>query len=484
MQNLIGGKYEKVELIGKGGFSKIYKVFNLSDNKYYVLKRIELKDKDKNEFERIKNEANFLSQFNSKYIVKYYDSFWEEKYFYIRMELCEGLDLYKFIESHKKENSNQLINKNIVFDFLLNICLGINEIHNKKIVHRDLKPKNLFLTKDLIIKIGDFGLSKLINDYAMSLAGTLYYMAPEIISRKPYKKRVDIWSLGCILYELCTLKIYSKTLDKSINVQYYGQDLQDLIYSLLNENYKERPKIRVVLSIVINMINNYNMNIEKRQKSLQENEIINNFLSLFGNFFSFFKNLFNCSNNKNYFNEQNKSLRISASYDKKIEHYKNKNNNKFNDVQNEIKPENKNEIIPIIPNKDNLNFIQKPFQNKIKKIEIQKEDIQNQLKEIPKLNNNEYINNNQNLKKNNKNKIINITHIDPNKEINLYSNKINDNIFNNNIPDIFPRKVKTPKNKKITESHSISHLNHTDMNKNIKYSQNFDKINEKFYLME
>ena len=50
MQNLIGGKYEKVELIGKGGFSKIYKVFNLSDNKYYVLKRIELKDKDKNEF--------------------------------------------------------------------------------------------------------------------------------------------------------------------------------------------------------------------------------------------------------------------------------------------------------------------------------------------------------------------------------------------------------------------------------------------------
>ena len=312
------------------------------------------------------------------------------------MELCEGLDLYKFIESHKKENSNQLINKNIVFDFLLNICLGINEIHNKKIVHRDLKPKNLFLTKDLIIKIGDFGLSKLINDYAMSLAGTLYYMAPEIISRKPYKKRVDIWSLGCILYELCTLKIYSKTLDKSINVQYYGQDLQDLIYSLLNENYKERPKIRVVLSNVKNMINNYNMNIEKRQKALQENEIINNFLSLFGNFFSFFKNLFNCSNNKNYFNEQNKSLRISASYDKKKEHNIS-NNNKFNNVQNEIKPRKKNEISPIIPNK---------IKNTIKKIEIQKEDIQNQLKEIQNLNDNEYINNNQNLNINNKNKII------------------------------------------------------------------------------
>ena len=473
MQNLIGGKYEKVELIGKGGFSKIYKVFNLSDNKYYVLKRIELKDKDKNEFERIKNEANFLSQFNSKYIVKYYDSFWEEKYFYIRMELCEGLDLYKFIESHKKENSNQLINKNIVFDFLLNICLGINEIHNKKIVHRDLKPKNLFLTKDLIIKIGDFGLSKLINDYAMSLAGTLYYMAPEIISRKPYKKRVDIWSLGCILYELCTLKIYSKTLDKSINVQYYGQDLQDLIYSLLNENYKERPKIKVVLSNVKNMINNYNMNIEKRQKALQENEIINNFLSLFGNFFSFFKNLFNCSNNKNYFNEQNKSLRISASYDKKTEHNIS-NNNKFNNVQNEIKQIKKNEISPIIPNK---------IKNTIKKIEIQKEDIQNQLKEIQNLNDNEYINNNQNLNINNKKKIINITHIDPNKERNSYSNNINDTIFNNNIPDMFSRKIKTPKNSKITgiiKRHSISRLNHTEMNKNIKYFQNFDEKNEKF----
>jgi serine/threonine protein kinase len=112
----------------------------------------------------------------------------------------------------------------------------------------------------------------------MSYAGTLDYMAPEIINRQPYKKRVDIWSLGCILYELCTLKIYSKTLDKSINVQYYGQDLQDLIYSLLNENYKERPKIRVVLSIVINMINNYNMNIEKRQKILLQNKVFTKYM--------------------------------------------------------------------------------------------------------------------------------------------------------------------------------------------------------------
>ena len=398
MQNLIGAKYEKLKLIGKGAFGKIYKVFDFFNNKNYALKRIKLKDIDEDEFERIKNEANFLSKFNSKYIVKYYDSFCEGEYFYIRMELCDGLDLYKFIESHKKKN-DQPIDKNIVFDFLLNICYGIYEIHNKKIVHRDLKPQNLFLTKDLKIKIGDFGLAKFINDYAMSYAGTLDYMAPEIINRQPYKKRVDIWSLGCILYELCTLKIYSKTLDKSINAQYYGQDLQDLIYSLLNENYKERPKIRVVLSIVINMINNYNMNIEKRQKSLQENEIINNFFSFFGNFFSSIKNIFNCSYNNNCSNEQKKHLRIVASYDKKIEHNKNKNNNKFNDVQNEIKPENKNEIIPIIPNRNNLNFIQKPFQNKIKKIEIQKEDIQNQLKEIPKLNNNEYINNNQNLNK-------------------------------------------------------------------------------------
>ena len=106
----------------------------------------------------------------------------KENYFYIRMELCDGLDLYKFIEAHKKKN-DQPIDKNIVPDFLLNICYGIYEIHNKKIVHRDLKPQNLFLTKDLKIKIGDFGLAKFINDYAMYFAGTLYYMAPEIINR-------------------------------------------------------------------------------------------------------------------------------------------------------------------------------------------------------------------------------------------------------------------------------------------------------------
>jgi NIMA (never in mitosis gene a)-related kinase len=88
--------------------------------------------------------------------------------------------------------------------------LAIKHIHDRKIIHRDLKAENIFLTKRRICKLGDLGVARVMNSTqskAYTVVGTPYYMSPEVIQSNPYDRKSDIWSLGVLLYQLCTLKI-------------------------------------------------------------------------------------------------------------------------------------------------------------------------------------------------------------------------------------------------------------------------------------
>ena len=105
------------------------------------------------------------------------------------------------------------IDEKIIINIIKQICLGIREIHNKNIIYRDLNPENIFLDKNNKIKIGDFGISKQFNSYksytfTRSGKSTTEYAAPEILGNGNYNKKSDIYSLGCIIYELFTLSFY------------------------------------------------------------------------------------------------------------------------------------------------------------------------------------------------------------------------------------------------------------------------------------
>jgi len=89
------------------------------------------------------------------------------------------------------------------------MCIGINYLHSNKILHRDIKTINMFLAKGDVIKIGDLGVAKQLETslkMASTVVGTPYYLSPELCEEKPYNNKSDIWSLGCVLYELCTQK--------------------------------------------------------------------------------------------------------------------------------------------------------------------------------------------------------------------------------------------------------------------------------------
>ena len=195
------------EKLGEGNFGKVYKVYNKDNDQYYALKEFLIKDENEEKINKIQKEAEILSKFNSNNIVEYYDSFRDNEKFYILMEYCEKGHLKNFIN---KRNS-VLIEEKIISKIIKQICLGIKEIHDNNIIHRDLKTENIFLKENYKIKIGDFGISRQLDSFKNTLTksiGTLYYIAPEIIIGNDYNKKADIFSLGCIIYELFNLSTY------------------------------------------------------------------------------------------------------------------------------------------------------------------------------------------------------------------------------------------------------------------------------------
>lgn len=123
----------------------------------------------------------------------------------IVMDYADGGDLQQAMKNQR----GRYFPERQILDWFTQLCLGLKHVHDRKILHRDIKCQNVFLTKQNIVKMGDFGIARVLRhtvDLARSQVGTPYYLSPEIINRKPYSFKSDIWSLGVLLYELCALK--------------------------------------------------------------------------------------------------------------------------------------------------------------------------------------------------------------------------------------------------------------------------------------
>ncbi|NWS57671.1 NEK11 kinase, partial [Chunga burmeisteri] len=260
----IARRYTIQRKLGNGSFGSIYLV---SDRKakqgeeLKVLKEISVGDLKPNETVEANLEAQLLSKLDHPAIVKFYASFVERDSFCIITEYCEGGDLDFKIQEYKE--SGKIFTQRQIIDWFIQLLLGVNYMHERRILHRDLKAKNIFL-KNNLLKIGDFGVSRLLMgscDLATTFTGTPYYMSPEALKHQGYNTKSDIWSLGCILYEMCCmshaftghnfLSVVLKIVegDTPSLPDRYPSKLNAVLCSMLNKNPSLRPAAAEILKI-------------------------------------------------------------------------------------------------------------------------------------------------------------------------------------------------------------------------------------------
>ncbi|XP_014354511.1 serine/threonine-protein kinase Nek4 isoform X1 [Latimeria chalumnae] len=245
--------------VGKGSYGEVNLVRRNSDGKQYVIKKLNLRNASSRERKAAEQEAQLLSQLKHPNIVTYRES-WEgeDGQLYIVMGFCEGGDLY-----HKlKEQKGKLLPENQVVEWFVQIAMALQYLHEKHILHRDLKTQNIFLTRTSIIKVGDLGIARVLEnqyDMASTLIGTPYYMSPELFSNKPYNYKSDVWALGCCVYEMATLKHAFNAKDMNSLVyriiegklpampKDYSPHLGELIRSMLSKTPEERPDVKTIL---------------------------------------------------------------------------------------------------------------------------------------------------------------------------------------------------------------------------------------------
>ena len=192
--------------LGKGAFGAVCFVKRKADSKMYAMKKVKISQLSTKERENALNEVRILASLNHENIVGYKEAFFDEdtKTLCIVMDFCDDGDLDSKIQKNIK--SRQTFNEEDIWKWLSQVLLGLKYLHDNKIMHRDLKCANIFLTKSGILKLGDMNVSKIVKmGMAATQTGTPYYCSPEIWADKPYNFKSDLWSVGCIMYELCAL---------------------------------------------------------------------------------------------------------------------------------------------------------------------------------------------------------------------------------------------------------------------------------------
>ncbi|CAD8091256.1 unnamed protein product [Paramecium sonneborni] len=273
-------QYNRVKALGEGAYGKAYLVKDVNDGSFWVQKQIDINLMTEKEKIETYREFKVLQQLQHPNIIKFRDVYLTTSgKLCIIMEYADRGDLGQIIKS---QNGKQLP-ENQILDWFTQICLALKHVHDRKILHRDLKCQNIFLTKNNRIKLGDFGIARVLShtlENAKTQIGTPYYLSPEMIESKPYSYSSDIWSLGIVLYEMCMLKPpfeadslhflclkICKGTFSNISSN-YSADLNNIVKQLLQTTSNRRPTINKILKIplIVNRIKEF------LTQSIQKNE--------------------------------------------------------------------------------------------------------------------------------------------------------------------------------------------------------------------
>ena len=466
-------EFEIGRILGKGSFGMVCLVKRKIDGKIYAMKKVKIQQLNEKAKQNTLNEIRILASLSHKNIIGYKDAFFDEnsKTLNIVMEFADDGDILTKIKHNIK--NNLLYKECVIWFFLVQILEGLSYLHENKIIHRDLKNANIFLTKDGTVKIGDLNVSKITkkNEMATTQTGTPYYVAPEIWRNKPYEYKCDIWSLGCIVYELCklkppfrgtNLKEFKENIKNGIyepiqNV--YSNDLKKIISIMLRQNPNERPSAKELL------------NGEIIQKKIQEYKLGNKFSDSNNREF---KGLIETIKIPKNFEEININLPNSKyNNEKRIEEMLFEDEYETNKEKNEFLKKEENEIHKELENLENLKI------NKINNI-INNYKFSNDINNVQNNNqNNQNINRNMNNGKNSlisNSNVKNNTSNSNNNKINQYPNLRNiskSNISKNNqVKNSYKYKINNNLNQKNNDYKFCEDINNKNNNNQNIYNKN------------
>ena len=288
----VGNKSEDFEILrklGEGAFGKVFKVRSKKNNKVYAMKQLnitELKEENEKAYQLTVNETSFLEGLSHQHIIKYYKNFTEKDYLYIIIEYVANGDVAGYIEAHK------IFKKHISEEDLWNIFLqsmdALSYVHSMGVIHRDIKPANLLMDNNMVVKLGDFGVSALKNKdennqylngkycpfknkekmkYGGTYVGTKNYMAKEIMDENDYDQKVDVYSMGVSFFEMCYFHMPKKVIkrkDNNNNYVYsfqkiempedknvkYSKELLNIIELMLEEDKNKRKTSGEILKMI------------------------------------------------------------------------------------------------------------------------------------------------------------------------------------------------------------------------------------------
>ncbi|KAM4898748.1 serine/threonine-protein kinase Nek9 isoform 3-T3 [Sylvia borin] len=246
--------YIPIRTLGRGAFGEATLYRRTEDDSLVVWKEVDLTRLSEKERRDALNEIVILALLQHENIIAYYNHFMDNTTLLIELEYCNGGNLYDKILRQK----DKLFEEEMVVWYLFQIASAVSCIHRAGILHRDIKTLNIFLTKANLIKLGDYGLAKKLNsEYSMAetLVGTPYYMSPELCQGVKYNFKSDIWAVGCVIFELLTLK---RTFDATnplnlcvkivqgnrameVDSTVYSWELIQMVNSCLDQDPEKRP---------------------------------------------------------------------------------------------------------------------------------------------------------------------------------------------------------------------------------------------------
>ena len=429
--------FQILSKLGEGAYSTVYKVKRIIDNQVYALKKVKLMNLSEKEKENSLNEVRILASVKSNFVVSYKEAFFDEKdnTLGIVMEFADRGDLYQQIVAHKK--TAKFFEESDIWRIFIQLVKGLKALHDLKILHRDMKSANVFLFSNGCAKLGDLNVSKVARrGLGYTQTGTPYYASPEVWKDKPYDHKSDVWSLGCVLYEMITLRppFRAKDMEGLFNKVCKGQfskiperfseDLFTIVKYLLQVNSIQRPSCEQILQhpIILKRIEyfkSFGNDEENEDKCLLKTiHMPKNLLFLSDklpkpNYDKKFKINNNNNNNTNNVNdEENKNYRSFNKNGIVNNHLININNeNGKEKINYPIYSKKPSKLIPLINKRNNSNIsniIERERENVLMNKENEKQNI--------------------NILQNNKNKSY-ILHL---KEKNL-NNKSNNLVINRNI---------------------------------------------------